>query len=243
MKRVFSAAIAAALVLSLAVTASAETKVPTDATLQVAGSALATQPCVAAAQGQIALQIGEAALSMETASIERLLPAEIPVVGQRADGALEMTLPASSGCAGASLKTARAVIGKTAELPFGIMFTEVAPREGLSSTARGLLGLRDGGTCASQGNGLMRCEGAQTIDGVRVPVVYLLAENPAETIASGAPLYALCRPRAEVLECEIADDLEGRLGMRMMIPAGAPDLAQLKAERERALAFVAKIRR
>lgn len=228
---------AAVLLLGAAAMAK-EVAVTADAGLNIRGTAL---PACAKADDQLHLQIGEASLRFPRSAVMTVMPAAASTVTQNSDGSLAVMLPGQVGCPNAPLRTAMAVIGPTADLPMGAMLTETAPREGLSRTAQGLLGLRDRKECATQGNGLGRCEGSQSIDGQRVPVIYLLAEDAGETINSGAPLYALCR-QAEKLECEIADDVEGRVSVRMMLPAGAPDLALLKAERQRLLAFIANAR-
>lgn len=234
--RVFAAVCTGLLTSTPSWAAEPTIPVPTGPDLVVKADWFKPGRCRTSAGPEMNLRVGAAALRAPAASVRRLLPAKFPKLRQAARERLVLDLPASAGCSGTPLQAAMVEFAPTPALPEGLRLLAKQPNAGPSATARGLLNLRDGNACMPASPGLVRCEGTQTVNGTRQPVVYFLASETTKLQVSGAPLHAKCVLAGpdRRLSCGVGDDAADQsYSYETLLPFGEPKLPDIETAHAR----------
>jgi hypothetical protein len=105
-----------------------------------------------------------------------------------------------------------------------------------------LIKLRDSGTCPKTESGLIHCSGNQTINGVRQPVEYFMAENISDLQNSGGPMRAKCMFFGSNKRiCTISDTINSGVSYETILK-DEPTLKNIHALHEQLELFIKTIR-
>lgn len=97
--------------------------------------------------------------------------------------------------------------------------------------------------CQTPKEGLLACVAVKQDEPEDVRRLYLVATDRNQTLAFGGPMAARCVVSGEQMNCEIVDELPGRVGMRVPLRALPESGAELAAAQKAAVAEVRGLRR
>ncbi|MEM7058686.1 MAG: hypothetical protein AAF557_13935 [Pseudomonadota bacterium] len=202
--------------------------------------------CTQDTNGRVFFQVGATTMSIPAPSVRDAIPSSLnpPINKEAVRKELQSQAAAGGGCPGKPIAASLLILQDDLGHPLldgriGLLGT---PPEGVTAQfSQVTRNLQQNPTenCRDLGGDLLGCVGTETRGNAQTQVMYVIARDPGQRMASGGPLAARCvLKESKVQGCNLVDQLPGNVAFDATLKAGTYTTDGLRAAREAAAAKV-----